>query len=203
MSTTNDTEAAILRAAEQEFMLKGYGGARTTSIAEKAGVTHAMLHYYYRTKESLYERIIEKKGDELLNQVLSLYSLEKDTSLVTKICNVVERHFDVLVRNPLLPLFIQTEFRNNPERLDIWFSKIKTVVSELAPQLQKEIETASTDGKICDISAMTLFSDIIALNLASVSFSDIFCHIYGISKDKYLEIRRKENVEVIRKRLLP
>lgn len=51
MSTMqNDTERAILTAAEQEFMLKGYGGARTTAIAEKAGVTHAMLHYYYRTR---------------------------------------------------------------------------------------------------------------------------------------------------------
>ena len=41
-------EQAILEAAEREFIAKGFAGARTTSIAEAAGVTHAMLHYYFR-----------------------------------------------------------------------------------------------------------------------------------------------------------
>ena len=38
-------EQAILEAAEREFLAKGFAGARTTSIAEAAGVTHALLHY--------------------------------------------------------------------------------------------------------------------------------------------------------------
>lgn len=49
-----DTEARILQAAEHEFLTKGYAGARTTSIAEAAGVTHAMFHYYFRTKDKLF-----------------------------------------------------------------------------------------------------------------------------------------------------
>ena len=53
-----DTESRILQAAEEEFLLKGLEGARTTAIAERAGVTHAMLHYYFRTKNMLFERII-------------------------------------------------------------------------------------------------------------------------------------------------
>lgn len=56
-----DTESRILQAAEEEFLLKGLEGARTTAIAERAGVTHAMLHYYFRTKNMLFERIIEEK----------------------------------------------------------------------------------------------------------------------------------------------
>lgn len=54
-------EQAILKAAEREFLTKGYAGARTTSIAEAAGVTHAMLHYYFRTKEHIFERILDEK----------------------------------------------------------------------------------------------------------------------------------------------
>ena len=42
-------ESQILEAAEKEFLTKGYNGARTTSIAKEAGVTHAMLHYYFRS----------------------------------------------------------------------------------------------------------------------------------------------------------
>lgn len=56
------TENRILKAAEAEFLAKGYAGARTTAIAEAAGVTHAMLHYYFRTKDKLFERILNEKN---------------------------------------------------------------------------------------------------------------------------------------------
>ena len=59
--TTKTKEQAILAAAEQEFLAKGFDGARTTSIAAAAGVTHAMLHYYFRTKENIFERILDEK----------------------------------------------------------------------------------------------------------------------------------------------
>ena len=51
LNYSQDTETRILQAAEKEFFEKGYIGARTTSIAEAAGVTHTMLHYYFRTKD--------------------------------------------------------------------------------------------------------------------------------------------------------
>ena len=51
------TENLILKAAEEEFQTKGFAGATTTSIAERAGVTHTMLHYYFRTKKNIFYRI--------------------------------------------------------------------------------------------------------------------------------------------------
>ena len=50
---TSNTEQSILKAAEKEFLKKGFSGSKTTEIAKEAGVTHAMLHYYFRTKENL------------------------------------------------------------------------------------------------------------------------------------------------------
>ena len=58
-------EQQILAAAEQEFLTRGYDGARTTSIAQAAGVTHAMLHYYFRTKEQLFKRIVRGLQSEI------------------------------------------------------------------------------------------------------------------------------------------
>jgi AcrR family transcriptional regulator len=71
-----NTEQQILKYAELEFLEKGYDGARTTSIAKAAGVTHAMLHYYFRTKELLFERIIEKKMSEITPLITSLVGNE-------------------------------------------------------------------------------------------------------------------------------
>lgn len=71
-------EQDILIAAEEEFLTKGYDGARTTSIAQKAGVTHAMLHYYFRTKEQLFNRVVEQKFGMVAMTVASVIA---DSSL--------------------------------------------------------------------------------------------------------------------------
>lgn len=68
---TGTTENKILEAAEKEFLSKGYAGARTTAIAEAAGVTHAMLHYYFRTKDKLFDKIIDSKIGMLRDIMLS------------------------------------------------------------------------------------------------------------------------------------
>lgn len=69
----NNTEQLILEAAEQEFFAKGFGGARTAVIAENAGVTHAMLHYYFRKKEYLFERIVAKTSRSLRRRLRRLW----------------------------------------------------------------------------------------------------------------------------------
>ena len=65
-------ELEILKAAEHEFLTKGYDGARTTSIAQAAGVTHAMLHYYFRTKEQLFDRIVESKFSTMSQSLIAI-----------------------------------------------------------------------------------------------------------------------------------
>ena len=60
MEHKEGTDERILKAAENEFFTKGFAGARTTAIAENAGVTHAMLHYYFRTKEQLFNTVLKR-----------------------------------------------------------------------------------------------------------------------------------------------
>ena len=54
------TRNMILEAAETEFARAGLAGARTENIAEMSGVTRAMIHYYYDSKEKLYQAVLEK-----------------------------------------------------------------------------------------------------------------------------------------------
>ncbi len=96
------TENRILKAAEAEFLAKGYAGARTTAIAEAAGVTHAMLHYYFRTKDKLFERILNEKI-QLVRDIMLFGIGEPGRPLEERIVATVERHFDFLAANPSLP----------------------------------------------------------------------------------------------------
>ena len=65
-ASVKSTEQAIMDAAEEVFLEKGYNLATTTLIAKKAGVTHAMLHYYFRTKEHIFMKVLEKILRELM-----------------------------------------------------------------------------------------------------------------------------------------
>jgi AcrR family transcriptional regulator len=74
MKENKNTEEIILEAAEAEFLEKGFDQARTVSIAQRAGVTHAMLHYYFRTKEQLFDKILDRKIGLIEEIITSLFS---------------------------------------------------------------------------------------------------------------------------------
>ena len=73
---TSNTEQSILKAAEKEFLKKGFSGSKTTEIAKEAGVTHAMLHYYFRTKENLFNKVFEEKSESSSGATLYLSWLQ-------------------------------------------------------------------------------------------------------------------------------
>lgn len=112
-SNLQSTEARILQAAEKEFFEKGYAGARTVSIAEAAGVTHAMLHYYFRTKDKLFEQIVAGKINMLGDIILSAIG-DGNLPLEERIRQGVERHFDFIAANRDLPRFIVNEVSHAP-----------------------------------------------------------------------------------------
>ena len=112
-NTKVSKEKAILEAAEREFLTKGFAGARTVSIAEAAGVTHAMLHYYFRTKEHLFERILDDKMRIMGESVLSAFG-QPGLLLEERIRGGVEQHFDFIADNPDLPRFIVNEVFSHP-----------------------------------------------------------------------------------------
>lgn len=78
-----NTEQLLPEAAEAEFLEKGYGKARTTEIAKRAGVNHAMLHYYFRTKEHLFEVVFRNKA-ALMSEVL-YFSFNQDLPFLEKV----------------------------------------------------------------------------------------------------------------------
>ena len=108
---TSNTEQSILKAAEKEFLKKGFSGSKTTEIAKEAGVTHAMLHYYFRTKENLFNKVFEEKARQLADTFLS--RVDESLPFLEKIKCFIEAHFDLLTANPELPLFIYREILTN------------------------------------------------------------------------------------------
>ncbi len=190
-----DTEALILQAAEKEFFDKGYAGAKTTEIAEAAGVTHAMLHYYFRTKDKLFEKIVSDKIDKLGEILLGAVG-NPELPLKERIRDGIESHFNFLVANPTLPRFIINELAVHPERIIPIREKLLEKASLVLASLQTELDRLPG----IKTNAMMLLADIISLNVFPFVAAPMLTVVSeGLFTDfnEFLEKRKQENVNTI------
>ena len=207
-----DTEAAILAAAEAEFIDKGFAGARTTAIAERAGVTHAMLHYYFRTKDKLFETILASKMKQM-QRIIFGFIIDGDMPFMERISQGVRAHFEFVRRNASLPNFIINELRRDPERIgDLIrknlgiFGDSEGVMEEVTVAMQRELDLQAEAGVCRKMAAIMLLLDIVSLNVfvfVGMPMMDIMFPAISKDIDAFLDRRCEENVEVILNRLKP
>lgn len=204
-SEPQSTEERILEAAVQEFMTKGYAGARTTAIAEAAGVTHAMLHYYFRTKDNLLDRIIESKIGTLRDIMLA--SLGDPTiPLFDKIKSTIENHQDFIAANPELPRFMINEVLNRPDRMPKVIERLKHHTPLVVQSLQRQIDEYADRGLCRRVDAGMLMLDIVSLNIFPFSATPMVNALLGgmmEDREAFVEARKKENLETIMRKLKP
>ena len=113
--TDLSTEEKIKEAARKVFTQKGYAATRTRDIAEEAGINLALLNYYFRTKEKLFEIVIMEKMQILLGKIGPII-MDEHTSIEEKVEHVAEHYIDTLLANPDIPLFVLGEIKNNPDK---------------------------------------------------------------------------------------
>lgn len=197
------SEQQILNAAEEEFLSKGYDGARTTSIAKSAGVTHAMLHYYFRTKEQLFETFISKKIQEIKPLMLYIFG-DASLPLLERLEQAISRHFDFVCENEDLVRFLINEILPSKERCQILKNQLQELF-DVSQELQEEINQAAKRNEIEYINVIMLFQTILTLNIFPSVMNNYISNIMNLESEediaKYKEERKKENIKIIMKRL--
>lgn len=199
------TEEKILAAAEKEFLRKGYAAARTTAIAEAAGVTHAMLHYYFRTKDNLFDKIIESKIGTLRNIMLSSVG-DPSIPLFDKLKSAIENHLDFIAANPDLPKFMFGEVFSRPEKMPVVLEKLRYHTPLMTRSLQNQIDEYARKGLCRRIDAGMLILDIVSLNIFPFMAAPMANPLLGsmmTDREAFIEARKKENVETIMRKLKP
>jgi AcrR family transcriptional regulator len=109
------TEERLKEAARVVFTKKGYSSTKTRDIAKEAGINLALLNYYFRSKEKLFEIVMLEKIQQLFSFIAPVFN-DPSTSLNEKIDKITVQYIDMLLQYPDLPLFVLSEIRNNPER---------------------------------------------------------------------------------------
>ena len=155
-----NTEEQILDAAKNIFQEKGMDGARMQEIADNAGINKAMLHYYYRSKQLLFEAVFKNAFSLLAPQLNAI--LNDDSSIEEKIKSFTSNYISFIIKHPYLPNFIIQELNRNQDFI------LKLKDNKGFPNLdkfKKQVDEEVKKGIIKPTSAEQLFINILALNI--------------------------------------
>jgi len=186
----NNTEERILESARQIFQAKGLQGARMQEIADKAGINKAMLHYYYRSKELLFEAVFEEAANRIFPKIVEL--LNTDYPLFEKIEHFVDYYLSFLLENKYMPAFVLNELNQNPERL-VKLMSDKGIFKQ--DKFIEQINKAIKDELITPIDPRQLITNIISMSIFPFTGRPILMGIFKLDEESYyqfIESRKKE-----------
>jgi len=139
MVKAQDTEKQILDAARRVFIRKGLSGARMQEIADEAGINKALLHYYFRSKEKLFDVILKETFAKIFPSLPDLM-INPQLTFRESLTKFVDGYITAIQQNPFLPAFVINEINQNPDKIAQVFetigfdgAKIKQV-QEVLPQ---------------------------------------------------------------------
>lgn len=198
------TEEKILEAAEKLFYERGFAMTHTTDIAREVGCNQALVHYYFRTKEKLFESFFQNKVTLFITAFISTGN--EETTFDLKMTRKIEAHFDILRKNPRLPFLLFNEISTNPQRVANFRASLGDMPNLLLSAFDKEIEKEVQEGRIRRVKAIDLILSIISMNVIMFIADPIIKALTGASDKEYekmLDRRKQENVETILRSLRP
>ena len=154
-------EEKILAAARKIFTTKGMAGARMQDIANEAGINKALLHYYYRDKEKLFETIFLEEAQKFFPKINAIFQL--DDPLFRKIEKFVDEYIDEMLENPYLPWFVLNEINRDPDQFmyKIWGENNLPKPGKFLDQIEKEIK----NGTIKRINPVHLLMNLLSMTI--------------------------------------
>ncbi len=197
----NETEQLILEAARKQFIQKGFAATRMQEIADEANINKAMLHYYFRSKEKLYQEIIV----QMLNTIVPRLSkaVEYKGTAMEKIEKVVHTYIDMLTEHPEIPFFVMSELSQKREsfiaelkKRAMYFPPIFGFIAQINQEMQA--------GKIRKIPPIHLFLNVLGMCVFPFMAKPIFCNIMNIPEnnfDQLMQERKTVIVEFVRNAL--
>ena len=185
----DNTEEKILNAAQTVFIKKGMDGSRMQEIADEAGINKALLHYYFRTKQKLFEAIFKKVFKHTFPNI-SKFMLS-DLPIEEKLGTFIEKYIGLLLKNPFFPSFILKEISRDPEFLATVIKSQGVNPKEIFEMFEKEMEA----GKIRKMDPRDLMINILALSVFPFAAKPLInIMFFGNNKKAYnIFLKKRKN----------
>jgi AcrR family transcriptional regulator len=199
MSKNSQLEEKILQTAEELFMENGFDATSTTDIAKRVGCNQALIHYYFRTKENLFQQIFTKKFQLLLQFIRT--EKEKKMDFWHALTQLIDNYFDMLSHHRKLPFFLMTELVMNEERRQAMRMKISTNMEYLNyyAAWDRLVKEEVEKGNIRPIETMDLTLDVMSLVVFTFLSLPLYSDMFLQNQEEingYLE-RRKQEIKTL------
>lgn len=199
----NNMEQKILEVAEKLFMEQGFTATTTAKIAKEAGCNQALVHYYYRTKEQLFERIYREKMQLMVTSATSINT--SGSTFEEKVASIIEAHWDFLSKNPLIVWFALRENLNGSTALvNLFMKEIRPKAAVAFSKLEEDLNEEIKNGNISPISIYDLLLTVISLDIAHFVIMPFYNVIMGdkeTSVKQVLDNRKSEVIKTVLARL--
>jgi TetR/AcrR family transcriptional regulator len=193
-----DTETRILDAAHAVFMRRGTAGARMTEIAREAKVNHALVHYYFRSKQRLAEAVFHRAIGQFFPVMLGV--LTSDAPLEEKVRQVAAAQIDMLLENRYLPGYLLAELNHYPERAEQLLQSMAgtspaNVRARLFGTLGKQLEDAARSGAIRPVRPHEFVLNLVSMVVYPFAARPLVMAILGMDDATFtaaMEARKQE-----------
>ena len=184
------TEEKIKNAARIVFHKKGFAAARTRDIAEEAGINLALLNYYFRSKEKLFNIVMLETFQNFFESVFVVFN-NIDTTLDEKIEKFASHYIDLLFREPEIPLFIMSEVRNNPEQ---FINKVDIKRAIFNSVFMKQFKQGIADGKIKDERFEHFMMNFMGLIVFPFIAKPLLTEISGLNEEEFNKVIEERKI---------
>ena len=185
----SSTEQNILNAAISIFHKKGMAGARMQEIADEANINKAMLHYYFRNKQKLFEAVFMKAFGQLAPQLNLIFN--SNDGVFEKIRRFSASYIDFIIQNPYLPSFIIQELNNNPEFVKRFLAHgNKPDPKPFLKQIEREIEA----GNIVEVNPEQVLLNLLSLCIFPFVAEVMVKTVMSVSDRRFLQLMEERKI---------
>lgn len=194
-----DTEQHILDAARRVFVRRGTGGARLQEVADEAGVTQALVLYYFKSKDALAERVFLDVAGTMVGALMGRAPRFTD-GLETLIEELVTAYIDAVRHAPFIPGYLLAEAQQQPERMERLVSQVigtmpSNVAAMMLAHVTQEIERRVADKTLRPMAPRQLLVNVMALTVFPFVAQPILQTVLGFDEQRFsdfLDERRRE-----------
>ncbi len=187
-------EQKIIMAARQMFIEKGFQETSMKDIAAQVGINRPTLHYYFHTKEKMFQTVHQSILIALLPKIKDII-INKDIPIESRIGEIVDAYYDLFGSNPCMPLFVMREACRNISSL---VDSIKSFnLEHLFLDVRDTILEQMQEGNIRKVPPRFVFLTFYGLMTMPFTSKNICCAMFLEEGESFEDMLLKWKAHVI------
>ncbi|MBS7198061.1 MAG: TetR/AcrR family transcriptional regulator [Bacteroidales bacterium] len=187
-------ETKIIEVAKQQFIENGFAETSMSDIAAKVGINRPGLHYYFRTKERMFQAVFGEIVLFLLPKIQDIV-LQKEKTVTERVGGVIDAYFEVFSENPRLPLFVMRESNRDVNHLINTLADLRLERNflEIARSLQDEMDS----GRLKPVPLRFVFFTFYSLLIMPFVMKDLCASLFLEKGESFEEMFARWKPEIV------